>query len=99
RLNNALGVAGTSTITGAAHFYNTGTIRLGDYLSDVFNFNGGISALATSGVTVAAGQINATNSRINLPQAIGFNESGTVKAGTGQIDLGAMTLAAGVTAT
>ena len=96
-LNNGLGVAGTSTITGVSTFYNTGALRLGDYLDDIFNFSGGVTALASSGISIAAKQLNTTNAVLTLTRPITFESNSTISTGSGQIDLGAITLNAGVT--
>lgn len=98
-LNNLATVSGTTTISNAATFYNTGTIRLGDYYSDVFKFLGGITANASSAITVSAAEINTTASAISLNLATTFKNSVTLSPGIGRITLGATTVHPGATLT
>jgi hypothetical protein len=96
-LKNTADAAGTSTVSGVATFYNTGTLGLGDYQSDVFNFQGGLAANASSLTTIRASQINATNSNISVSGPVTVGHSSTVKAGSGQLSFGALSLSGGVT--
>ena len=96
-LNNVAGAIGTSTVSNTATFYNTGPIRFGDYLTDVFNFNGGVVSTLSSRVTVAASQISTSNSALNITSPITFETSTTISTGSGRVDLGAVNLSSGAT--
>ncbi|WP_114652549.1 hypothetical protein [Polynucleobacter necessarius] len=98
-LSNLATVAGTTTISNAATFYNTGTIRFGDYYSDAFNFLGGVSADASSAITVNAAEMNTTASAISLNSPTTFENSITLSPGVGQITLGQATVNPGATLT
>ena len=96
-LKNIADAAGTSTFSGAVTFYNTGTLGLGDHQSDVFNFQGGLTANASALTTIRAGQVNATNTNISVSGPVTVAHNSTVKAGSGQLSFGALTLSEGAT--
>ncbi|MBU3640036.1 beta strand repeat-containing protein, partial [Polynucleobacter sp. AP-RePozz3-80-G7] len=98
-MNNIVGSAGTTTVTGAATFYNTGTISLGDNSGDIFSFVGGVTATAASSISISGSQINATNQAINLNAPISFSNNVAIAGGSGAITLGATTAANGITVT
>ncbi|MBU3608920.1 beta strand repeat-containing protein, partial [Polynucleobacter nymphae] len=89
--------AGTTNVTNAATFYNTGAIQLGDYALDIFNFLGGLSIASSSGVTIKAQSLNATASPIYINVPTRFSYSTSLSPTTGRITLGAATLDDGVT--
>ena len=98
-LNNIASAAGTTTISSGATFYNTGTLRLGDNYNDIFNFLGGVTANASSAISVNASQINSTAAALSLNAPVTFENSVTLSPGVGRITLGAAIVNPGATLT
>jgi len=85
----------SNTITGAATFLNTGTLLLGDALTDTILFTAGLTVTAPS-LTTVNGAVTTTNAAISLGNvttgsgaSVGAGTSTiTINGGGGALDLG-----------
>jgi hypothetical protein len=82
---------GANSVTNPVTFSNTGPLTLGDQNTDSFTFDGGVTATAPSGVTVA-GTISSSDDAITL----GDSDTGVALAANALIDTNAASTAGDV---
>jgi len=86
--------SGTTTITNATKFLNTGTLRIGN-VGTLATFTGGLDTTAGPSSTTTAGTIATTNTALTLGAAQLFADT-TLISGSGAITVGSVSTPAGL---